>query len=54
MGIKFQFSAEHKNILELRSATILSQLFHSPLSLSSRGFLVPLCFQPLAWYDLHI
>ena len=31
----------------------LSQLFHSPLSLS-RGSLVPLCFLPLKWYLLHI
>ena len=28
--------------------------FHSPLSLSSRGFLVPLHFLPLEWYHLHI
>ena len=28
----------------------LSQLFHSPLSLSSRGSLVPLHFLPLEWY----
>ena len=27
----------------------LSQLFHSPLSPSSRGSLVPLCFLPLGW-----
>ena len=33
---------------------ISSQLFHSPLSLSSRGSLVPLSFLPLEWYDLHI
>ena len=32
----------------------LSQLFHSPLSLSSRGCLVPLHFLPLEWYHLHI
>ena len=32
----------------------LSQLFHSPLSPSSRGSLVPLCFLPLEWYHLHI
>ena len=32
----------------------LSQLFHSPLSLSSRGSLVPLCFLPLEWYHLHM
>ena len=29
---------------------ILSQLFHSPLSSSSRGSLVPLCFLALKWY----
>ena len=33
---------------------VLSQLFHSPLSLSSRGSLVPLHFLPLEWYHLHI
>ena len=32
----------------------LSQLFHSPLSPSSRGSLVPLCFLPLEWYHVHI
>ena len=32
----------------------LSQLFHSPLSPSSRGSLVPLHFLPLKWYHLHI
>ena len=32
----------------------LSQLFHSPLSLSSRGFLVPLHFLPYKWCHLHI
>ena len=31
---------------------VLSQLFHSPLSLSSRGFLVH--FLPQGWYHLHI
>ena len=31
-----------------------SHLFHSPLSLSSRGSLVPLHFLPLGWYHLHI
>ena len=31
---------------------VLSQFFHSPLSLSSRGFLV-LRFLPLEWYHLH-
>ena len=30
------------------------QLFHSPLSLSSRGSLVPLCFLPQGWCHLHI
>ena len=29
------------------------KLFHSPLSPSSRGSLVPLCFLPLEWYHLH-
>ena len=33
---------------------ILHQLLHSPLSTSSRGSLVPLCFLPLGWYHLHI
>ena len=33
---------------------VLSQIFHSPLSLSSRGSLVPLHFLPLKWYHLHI
>ena len=32
----------------------LSQLFHSPLSLSSRGFLVPLCFLLEGWCHLPI
>ena len=32
----------------------LSQLFHSPFSLSSRGCLVPLLFLPLEWCHLHI
>ena len=31
-----------------------SQLFHSPLSPSTRGSLVPLCFLPLGWCHLHI
>jgi len=31
----------------------LSQLFHSPLSPSSRGSLVPLHFLPLGWCHLH-
>jgi len=33
---------------------VLSQFFHSPLSLSSRAFSVPLCFRPLEWCHLHI
>ena len=32
----------------------LNQLFHSPLSPSSRGSLVPLFILPLWWYYLHI
>ena len=33
---------------------VLSQLFHSSLLPSSRGYLVPLHFLPLEWYQLHI
>ena len=33
---------------------VLSQLFHSPLSPSSRGSLVPLCFLPLGFCHLCI
>ena len=33
---------------------VIGQLFHSPLSPSSRGSLVPLCFLPLGWCYLHI
>ena len=33
---------------------ILSQLFHSPLLLLSRGSLVPLCFLLIMCYHLHI
>ena len=33
---------------------VSSQSFYSPLSLSSRGSLVPLCFLPIEWYYLHI
>ena len=33
---------------------VLSQLFHAPLSPSSRGSLVPFLFLPLGWYHLHI
>ena len=32
----------------------LSQLFHPPLSVSSRGFWVPLHFLPWGWCHLHI
>ena len=32
----------------------LSQIFLSPLSPSTRGSLVPLCFLPLGWCHLHI
>ena len=33
---------------------ILHQLFHFPLSFSSRRSLVPLCFLPWGWRHLHI
>ena len=33
---------------------ISNQLFHSPLSPSSRGSLVPLCFLTYRWCHLHI
>ena len=33
---------------------VLGQLFHSPLSPSSRGSLVPFHFLSLEWYHLHI
>ena len=33
---------------------VLSWLFHSPPSPSSRGSSVPLCFLPLEWYHAHI
>ena len=33
---------------------VLSQLFHSPVSLASRGSLVLLYFRPWGWYHLHI
>ena len=39
---------------EFSECWALSQLFHSPLSLSSRGFLVPLHFLPQGWCHLHI
>ena len=32
---------------------VLSQLFHSPLSPSSRGSLIPLRFLPWGWCHLH-
>ena len=35
-------------------SAVSSQLFHSYLSLSSRGSLVPLHFVSLEWYHLHI
>ena len=38
---------------DLSFLVVLSQLFHSPLLLSSRGSLVPLCFLLLEWYRLH-
>ena len=33
---------------------VLSQLFHSPFSFSSRGSLVPFSFLPWGWFHLHI
>ena len=39
--------------LHFLNVEFLSQLSHSPLSLSSRD-LVVLCFLPLKWYHLHI
>ena len=33
---------------------VSSQSFYSPLSLSSRGSLVPLCFLPSEWYHPHV
>ena len=33
---------------------LVSHLFHSPLSHSSRHFLLPFHFLPLEWYHLHI
>ena len=41
-------------ILVFWMSSFKNQLFHSPVSLSSRGSLVPLCFLPLEWYHLHI
>ena len=40
--------------LSFSECWVLSQLFHSPLSPSSRGSLVPLRFLPLEWCHLHI
>ena len=33
---------------------VLSQIFHSPLSPSPRGCLVPVHFLPLEWYHRYI
>ena len=41
-------------ILVFFECWVLSQLFHSPLSTSLRGSLVPSCLLPLGWYHLHI
>ena len=38
----------------LKKKSFLSQFCHYPLSSSSRGSLVPLCFLPSEWYHLHI
>ena len=43
----------HAMILVLE-CWVLSQLFHSPLSPSSKGSLVPLHSLPVEWYHLHI
>jgi len=40
--------------LSFFECSVLSYLFHCPLSLSSRGSLVPLHFLPLGWCHLHI
>ena len=40
--------------LHFSECCVLSQFFHSPLSSSSRGSLVPLHFLPKEWYHLHI
>ena len=40
-------SPDHLNV-------VLSQLIHSPLSLSSRGSFIPLYFLSLEWCHLHI
>ena len=41
---------EKKSVVPINYC-FLSQLFHSPLSPSSRGSLVPLRFLPLEWYQ---
>ena len=41
-------------ILVFLIVEFLSQLFHSPLSSSSKGSLVPLWFLPQGWCRLHI
>ena len=56
----FSHSICHRSIgpvyhdLSFLNVEFLSQLFHSLLSPSSRGSLVPLHFLPLEWYHLHI
>ena len=40
--------------LSFLNVEFYDNFFHSPLSLSSRGFLVPLLFLPLGWCNLHI
>ena len=40
--------------LSFLNNVVSSQCFHSPVSPSSRGSLVPLHFLPLEWYHLHI
>ena len=51
--------SQHQGLLQWASslhrvAKVLSQLFHAPLSPSSRGSLAPLCFLPLQWYRLCV
>ena len=41
-------------IIAVFSCSVSSQVFHSPLSRSSRGSLVPLHSLPLKWYYLNI
>jgi len=47
-------SPHHPSGSSLDECWILSQLFYSRLSLSSRSSLVPLWFLPLWWYHLDI